>query len=323
MTKLERIIISFRPIHYLLQRSKKWILPGFEGVPMYEVLKFFAKQVKTQGLTERASAISYNFVMAIPPTCIFLFTLIPRLPFIPQSQIQAEIVRVINDIVPQKVHNEGLKIFVESFFAGDKIALISFGFVLSLFFASNAMMGLMRSFNKNYIGFEKRGGFRKRVIALKLTGLIFLMVLSCLILLISQGSVLSWLGIKDNFLQNLIVYGRWLIIFALVFAAIGAIYRYAPSTQKRWNIFTPGGLLATILSIVSTIGFSVFVNNWSNYNALYDSIAILIVLMILIYINSLVILIGFEINVSIKSLSVMAEQRKKEEAVQSTIHAIT
>lgn len=323
MTKLERIIISFGPISYFLKKSRKTILPGFEGLPLYDVLKFFAKQVKTQGLTERAAAISYNFVMAIPPTCIFLFTLIPRLPFIPQATIQAEIIRVINDIVPQRVHNEGLKKFVESFFSGDRIGLISFGFILSLYFASNAMMGLMRSFNRNYIGFQRRGTIKRRVVALKLTTIIFLLFLGCLMMLISQASVLSWLGIKDNFLKNLIVYGRWLIIFGLVFGAIGMIYRYAPALEKRWKFFNPGALLATLLSIISTMAFSVFVNNWSNYNALYDSIAILIVLMILIYINSLVILIGFEINVSIKSLKLMADQRKHEEQLEQASAAIT
>ncbi len=289
------------------------MLPGFEKVPLYEVMKFFFKQLKTQSLTERASAISFNFIMAIPPTCIFLFTLIPRLPFIPQKAIQAEVVRLISDVIPSKVNNAPLIAFVKSFFSGDKIGIISTGFILSLFFASNAMMGLMRSFNKNYIGFEKRTGFRKRVVAIKLTSLIFMVVLASLIMLITQKPVLEWFGIKNTFYKNLITYGRLLIVFGMILGSIGAIYRYAPATQKRWKIISPGALVATFLSILASFGFSAFVNNWSNYNALYGPIALIIVLMVIIYLHSLVILIGFELNVSIKSLHALSEHRKQEE----------
>ena len=313
MTKLERIIISFGPIRFFLKKSKKWVLPGFEGVPLYEVMKFFVKQLKTQSLTERASAISFNFVMAIPPTCIFLFTLIPRLPFIPQKSMQNEVIRLINDLIPSKVNNAPLIEFVRTFFSGDKIGIISSGFLLSLFFASNAVMGLMRSFNKNYIGFEKRSGFKKRIVAIKLTSLIFIVVMASLIMLITQRPVLEWIGIKNLFYKNLITYGRWVIIFAMMIGSIGAIYKYAPSTEKRWKILTPGALLATILSFIASVGFSTFVNNWSNYNALYGPIALIIVMMIIIYLNSLVLLIGFELNVSIKSLRTLAERRRAEE----------
>jgi membrane protein len=317
MTKLERIIISFGPIRYFLNGSKKWILPGFEGMPLFDVLKFFAKQLKTQSLSERAAAISFNFIMAIPPICIFLFTLIPRLPFIPQKDLQAEIIFLISDIVPERVNNAPLISFVQSFFSGDKIGLISFGFVLSVWFASNAVMGLMRSFNKNYIGFERRTGFQKRKVAIKLTFLIFLLVLAALLMLVTQKPMLNFFGLKDDFLQNLIVYGRWLIIFFMILGSIGTIYKYAPATKKRWKVITPGAMLATILSILASILFSIFVNNWSNYDVLYGPLAAIIVLMVIIYLNSLVILIGFELNVSIKSLSAIAEQTRKAELEQA------
>src|ERR1700712_254684 len=100
MTKLERIILTKTPIAFILRKSKHWHLPGFEGVPLYDVLKFFFKQVKTVGLTERASAIAYNFIMAIPPSFLFLFTLIPHLPFISKTSIKRELHHVILDVIP-------------------------------------------------------------------------------------------------------------------------------------------------------------------------------------------------------------------------------
>jgi membrane protein len=88
MIKLQRIILTTRPVAYILQKSKHWYFPGFEGVPLYDVIKFFFKQVKTVGLTERASAVAYNFIMAIPPSFLFLFTLIPHLPFISKKSMK-------------------------------------------------------------------------------------------------------------------------------------------------------------------------------------------------------------------------------------------
>ena len=175
------------------------------------------------------------------------------------------------------------------------------------------MMGLMRSFNKNYMGFEKRKGLHDRWIAIRLTVLIFGLVLSCLILLITQGAVLKWLKVKSDFWLGFIYYGRWVVIVVLIFYSIAFIYKYAPAVQKRWKLTSPGTILATFLSIAATVGFSAFVNNFGKYNALYGSIGTIIMLMALIFINSLVLLIGFELNVSIKSLKLIAEHRAAEE----------
>jgi membrane protein len=313
MTKLERIILSSFPIAFLLRKTKHLYLPGFEGVPLYDVIKFFLKQVKTVGLTERASAIAYNFIMAIPPSFLFLFTLVPHLPFISKKSIKKELHSLILDIIPAKVHNQYLIKFVDSFLDDAKIGLLSFGFILALFFASNAMMGLMRSFNKNYIGFEKRRDIHNRWMAIKLTSLIFLLVLGCLILLITQGAVLKLLGIQSADLREIIYYVRWIFIITLVYYSIAFIYKFAPAVEKRWKLISPGTILGTFLSILSTLGFSYFVDTFGKYNALYGSIGTIIVFMALIYINSLVLLIGFELNVSIKSLKSMATNSELEE----------
>lgn len=310
MTRLERIILSFFPIRFLLRRSKRWVLPGFEGVSLYDVIRFFYRQVRTTGLTERASAIAFNLVMALPPAFLFLFTLLPRLPFLDKKNIQTQLHVLINDIIPAKVHNENIIRFVDQFFNSPRITLISVGFVLSLFFASNAMMGIMRSFNKNYIGFQKRKGLYNRWTAIKLTSLIFSLVLGCLLMLITQGVVLKWLGIKNADIRQAILLLRWIFIVGLVFYAFAFIYKYAPAVQKRWSLLSPGAILATSLSLIASLGFSAFVNNFGKYNVLYGAIGTVIVLMALIYINSLVLLIGFELNVSIKSLRSLAQQRE-------------
>ena len=325
MTRLERIIITRTPIAFLLRKSKHLHLPGFEGVPLYDVIVFFYKQIKNGGLTERASAIAYNFIMAIPPSFLFLFTLIPQLPFFQKGEIQKQLTLLIRDIIPAEGYNKTIITFINNtFFKTPAFSLLSFGLLLALFFASNAMMGLMRSFNRrNYIGFEKRMGLHDRWIAIRLTVLIFGLVLGCLIILFTQGAVLKWFGVKSHAWRDIIFYFRWIFIIALVFYSIAFIYKYAPAVQKKWKLVSPGSILATFLCLMATMGFSYFVNNFGRYNVLYGSIGTLIVLMALIYINSLVLLIGFELNVSIKSLRSIVVQREAREKAEAEAKQIT
>ncbi len=298
---------------FLLRQTKKIYLPGFDGIPLYDVIVFLWKQVKTHGITERASAISYNFVMALPPSLLFLFTLIPNLPFVSKQKITIELHSIIYDIIPSPVYNREVIKFVDSFIDNSRFGLLSFGLLLSLFFASNAVMGLMRAFNKNYIGFEKRNGLKDRLVALRLTVIIFSLLLGYLILLIMQGTVLDLL-VSNPTWKLIVYYARWALMILLIFLAIGYIFKYAPSVKKRWKIRSPGALVATFLSIVSTIGFSIFVGSFGKYNALYGSIGTIMMVMALIFINSLVLLIGFELNVSIRILKAQASQRVETES---------
>ena len=313
MTKLGRLLLTRTPLAFILRKSQHWYLPGFEGVPLYDVVKFFFGQVKTVGLTERASAIAFNFIMAIPPSFLFLFTLIPRLPIINKGDLQKQISLLIKDIIPADGYDKNIITFIDkTFFNTPVFSLLSFGLILALFFASNAMMGLMRSFNKNYIGFRKRRGLHDRLIAIRLTVLIFGLVLGCLLLLITQSKMLNLMHIRNFNVRSFIFYARWIFIIALVFYSVAFIYKYAPAVHKKWRLISPGSILATFLCLLSTLGFSSFVNNWGQYNALYGSLGTIIVLMLIIYINSLVLLIGFELNVSIKSLKAIASQRETE-----------
>ena len=314
MTKTQRTILSYTLLPLLLNKSRKWYLPGFEGLPVYNVLQFFRIQIRQQGLAERASAIAYNFIMALPPSLLFLFTLIPNLPFISKRSIKYQLHSLILDIIPSKVYNKQLITFADTFIDGNKIGLLSFGLLLTLFFSSNGMMGIMRSFNKNYVGFEKRKGLQKRGVALRLTIVIFGLLFGYFILLIMQGALLKMV-VQSDTLRTIITYSRWILIILLVYLTIGFIFRYAPAVQKRWKFSSAGTVLATTLSLIATLAFSLFVTNFAKYNALYGSIGTVMMLMALIYLNSLALLIGFELNVSIHTLKAREKIFKEEEKI--------
>jgi membrane protein len=316
LLKIQRILITSAPIAFLIRKSKGWRLPGFEGLPLYDVLNFLWKQIKTHGISERASAISYNFIMALPPSLLFLFTLIPNLPFISKQNIRFQLNSLIHDIIPSPVYNREVIKFIDSFIDNSRLSLLSFGLLLSLYFASNAIMGLMRAFNRNYIGFEKRKGWHDRLVALRLTIILFGLLLGYLILLIMQGAILK-LIVRNESVRNIFSYGRWTLMLLLVFFAIANIFKYVPAVKKRWKLNSPGAILATALSIFASLGFSFFVTNFSKYNALYGSIGTIMMIMALIFLNSMALLIGFELNVSITSLRTHAEIRQEEEALKN------
>ena len=306
--KLVDFLIQLPVANWLIHKSKTTTLPGFSGIPIFQVVSFFIRQVQTIGMTERASAIAFNFVMAIPPATIFLFTLIPYLP-ITQS-LQQELYKLIKDIIPGERNNAVLINFLQDFINNPRNGLLSLGFILSLYFSSNAMMGIMRSFDKNYAGFKKRSNWQRRKAALRLTVLLYVFVMALLVALIAREVVLEWLGIENATLRALLSNLRWSVIFLLFFGCISSIYRLAPSVHKKWKLINPGSIVATSLMLITSGALSWWVANFSNYNQLYGSISTVLIIMILIFINSLILLIGFELNVSIYSLkSARADER--------------
>jgi membrane protein len=318
LTQIKRKILVSAPVSFVIRKSKKIFLPGFQRIPLFDVVRFFFQQARKSGFSERASAIAFNFVMTIPPTVIFLFTLLPYLP-IPRNFVE-EMFVLIRDVVPGEKNNEGVIKFLSDILNNQRTALLSTGFLLAMFFSSNAVLGIMRSFNKNYIGFRRRGTLSERWVAIRLTAILLLLFFACVMVFIMQGRVLRWLGVENSILIFIINNFRWVAIILLFFFSISFIYQYAPAVHKRWKLVNPGSILATFLMLLFTAGFSYWVNNFSRYNELYGSISTVMILMLLIYFNSLVLLIGFELNVSINSLKHEVDERNKNLA--GGLHAV-
>jgi membrane protein len=309
LTRIKRRILVSPPVSFLIRKSKKIFLPGFQGIPLFDVIRFFFLQAKKTGFTERSSAIAFNFTMTIPPAIIFLFTLLPYLPI--SKDFINQLFLFIKDIVPGDKNYKGLVKFLNDILHNQRTGLLSTGFLLAMFFSSNAVMGIMRSFDRQYIGFIKRKGVHQRWAALRLTFILFILFFLCILLLIMQGAMLRWIGLKKSFIISVINDFRWGLIILLFFFSISFIYKYAPAVHKKWKFISPGSILATFLMIAFTGGFSYYVSNFSHYNELYGSISTVLILMLLIYFNSLVLLIGFELNVSINSLKHEVDERKK------------
>jgi membrane protein len=304
MIKLERIIYNSAFVRFFVNKSKKIVLPGFQGLPLYRVGKFFFSQVKKVGLNDRARSISFSFITAIPAAAIFICTLIPYLPV--SHQIKNQLLFVTRDITPNQNTFLLVSQFLSDFLDKPRVGLLSFGFLLAIFYSSNAMIGIMRSFNKSLIYNAKRNALQTRWMAIKLTLLVLFIVIGSVLLLVTQAellrSLLKWMHITRHSAGWLFRTLRWVVIIPLFYFAIACIYKYGPSVNKRWSLFSPGTLLATFLTILTTWLFSYWVNRFGTYNKVYGSIGTIMILMLLIYFNSLVLLIGYELNVSIHHL---------------------
>jgi membrane protein len=312
MIKLERKIYSSRPFRFFETRSRRISLPGFNGVTLHQTITFFINQVRKVGLIDRARSIAFSFLIAIPAATIFICTLIPYMPL--HKKIQTQLLLITKDITPNQNTYLLVSQFLEDFLTKPRVGLLSFGFVLALFYSSNAMMGIMRSFNKSLVYNAHRNPLATRWMAIKLTSLVFLMFIGSVIILGTQADLLrAWLRHDHISSQNahwLLRTFRWVVIIPLFYVAIACIYKYGPAVQKRWKLFSPGTLIATLLTILTTLLFSYWVNRFGTYNKVYGSIGTIMILMLLVYFNSLVLLIGFEMNVSIYHLKVMAGERK-------------
>ncbi len=316
MNKLESAILNSSPVQWLCNKSKKIHVPGFEGAPLYDVILFFISQMNKVGLNDRAAAVSFNFLMAIPAGTIFLCTLIPYMPI--SREITIELLDLTKLFAPNESTYGLVANFLNDFLNTPRSGLLSFGFVVAVYYASNAVMAIMRSFNRSLHYYKDRGFLKDRWTAIKLTTVLILLIMATVTLLVTQGEIfryiMSSLDITNPFIRQIVHSIRWVIIVLLVLYSIGFVYKYAPAVNKRWKLASPGAILATFLVVLTTFAFSFYVNNFGSYNKVYGSIGTILILMFVIYINSLILLIGYELNVCIHSLKALADEREVHDA---------
>lgn len=311
MIKPEKYITTTRPYRWLVGRSKTLVLPGFEGLSLYDVIKFFLKETKDTSLGDRAAAISFNFLLAIPPFFIFLFTLVP---FIPMKNVEATLYDLALDLTPNYNIYLIIRDMIHDFLYTHRNGLLSIAFLAGFFYSSNGVMGIMRSFNKSKPGFRQRKWWQNRIMALQLTAILVLLLLITVSLIIAQGTILRYifneLNIENTFVRSIIDIARWVLIILLFFFINSFIYRFGPATTKRWKFITAGATFSTVFMILVTLGFSYFVNNFGAYNKIYGSIGTILILMLWIYFNSFILLVGFELNASIRTLKEIAKEEE-------------
>ena len=283
----------------IAERAKKISLPFFEGVPLYNVGLFFWQSIVNGSITTRASAIAFSFFIALFPFVIFLFTLIP---FIPVDNFQVELMELIEDVVPPSTFIT-IESTVNDIINQPRGDLLSIGFLAALIFSTNGIAAMMSAFDATIHSIQRRNWISQRFAAI-----LILMVLSVLLTIViaffTNGQFLiaylqEHLKLHDAVTVVLLTIIKWIVILALLFFTFSFIYFMAPAKKTKWRFISAGGSLATFLSVLTFFGFTVYINKFSQYNKLYGSIGTLLIILLMIYVMSLILLIGFELNASI------------------------
>lgn len=307
--------MKFLPFRKLVEFFDGIYPPGFEGASLYSVFQFFIKGIISPKFNLYAGSLSWNFFLAIFPSLIFLFTLIAYMPI---DNLQKTILSQLDFFLPDDAYKV-LRSTVRDIVSKQRSGLLSLGFFSALYFASNGVFSMMLAFDSNFNEEEKkkRNFFQKRGKSILLTLGITLLIFLSLTVLIS-GNMLSNYVIKEQIINKNVVLVfvmglQFICLTALVFFIMSGLYYFGHSAVDKWRFFSPGAIVATALSILATYLFSSFVDGFDSYNKLYGSIGAIIVLMLIIYFNTLCILVGFELNKSIKTVVKITQEKRKLE----------
>lgn len=313
----------------MIEWSKTHSLPGFSKIPIFNLFVFILQETKEDAIVTRANSVAFSLFMSIFPSIIVLFTMLPYTPIyrmeVDYNGEKQDFEQVLQQTITEAMPGEAGEMLVGSINDIMKIergGLLSLGFILAIWFASNGMISMMRGFEKKHrLTFHKRTGWQKRIVALKLTFLLGFVLISSVLFIILGNTLLRLLFnyIDAGWLTRLVLFSfKWVVALTLFYTTFSTIYRYGVSTRKAIPFFNPGAMLATLLSVATSWGFSYYVDNFNSYNKVYGSIGTLIVLMIWIQLNCMILLIGFELNAGI---AVLRDQRILRRGTKQTAQA--
>lgn len=293
-----------RLIKYYEIKAIRWLksvtFPGFHGKPFYDVLVYFVNGFSKGYLTDRAAAVAFNVFLALFPAIMVLFTFIPYMPL---DGVQTMLEDTIQQFVPENIAGRVVGT-INEIMSRQHNTLMSVGIIMAFYFSSGAVRAFFRGFDMgvNHIG--KMSMLRMYGGALLTTLILGTLLITSIALIIVGNDVLPWFFNKihfyNNFVITLINIGRWLLTVFALLVSIAVLYFFGhPAKDRKFRLFTPGTIMFTLLFIIGTVGFNYYIINFSNYNALYGSIGGLIIFMMWMYVNCIIVLIGYELDASI------------------------
>jgi len=292
------------PVRRVVGWTKKVYLPGFEGLPLHDVAVFFVRGLQKGAIVTRASSVSFTLLLALLPTGLLLLSLIS---YIPIENIHGQLLAGFADLLPQEVMSF-VEHALEELVGRKHSTVLSIGFLLTVYYASNSINAILVSFNSSYHITLKRNPFKQRLIALRLIIVLAVLLLVGITLLLFSNFFFDYL--RDNhyaegdFLFAILYISKWILIILMFVLSISVLYNVGDTDRKSWRVVTAGSTLATTASITVSWLFAYYVTHYGNYNEIYGSLGTVIVMLLWIYFNSLILLIGFELNTSIHTAKI-------------------
>jgi membrane protein len=298
--RVKNKINSSPQLRFWWMQFKKLTIPGFEKVPIYNVAKMFREEIQNDALSVRAAAISFYFIIALFPTSIFIFTLFAYVPIEGFSEVFLNYIATIMPDGTFQILDETIHDILNKRRGG----WLSITFFIAFYFSINAIMNMMKAFDKVNPTFKKRTWLQKFATAAKINVLIIFQIIAVIaFIILSQEQlnlIMSSIGIWQNKSALFLQIFRVSISILTFFNTIALIYYFAPSVKKKYRYFSIGATFTTIALLLVSYLFSFYVKYmFTELNAIYGPLSAMIFIMIWVYVNALVLLFGFELNNSI------------------------
>lgn len=291
----------FLNIHLrLIVLCKRIILPGFDGLSLFDLIDLYASGIVKGTFSSRASSVAYSFFIALFPFLLFILNLIP---YVPIEGFQSRFLRFIENLLPAQTTDFFYPIIAD-IAVNERGGLLSFSILLAVFLAANGVNAIFSAFEFSFHVTINRSFFRQYAVAFAVSIVLALLLLTTVGVIIYGEYILTSLKGRA-FIDNDVV---WIAVFqiavfvVMIYCIIATLYYYGTKEGRHSRFFSIGAVITTLLFILTTYLYGVYIDNFSNYNELYGSIGALLILLFYIWINSNLLLLGFELNASLQRL---------------------
>ncbi|MFL2622000.1 MAG: YihY/virulence factor BrkB family protein [Flavobacteriaceae bacterium] len=302
---VKNIFEKFPLLRWIINFIKSIRLPGLTGLSLYDLLEMYILGIIHGALTIRASAIAFSFFMAIFPFLLFILILIP---YIPIDGFQNDFLRVLNTTLPPTTSDFFNKNIFDNINNQSTGGLLSSVFIVSMFLMANGVNAIFSGFQNSYHQQLNRNFINQYIHAI---GVSLLLVVILVLTIAGLGFIeiyvvhpiyenLDFLDSSSELVWLNIL--KFLFFSLMIYIGISVLYFFGNSKLERSSFYSIGALLTMILVILNSFLFSVYIDNFSSYNQLYGSIGALVVLMFYLWLNAIILILGFELNTSLQKL---------------------
>ena len=309
--KLDKIPL----INLLVRFFKQITLPGFEGLSIYDLLELYGLGIVKGTLTTRASAIAFSFFTSIFPFLLFVVILIPVIPI---NGFDIEFSKFLESFLPAQTSDFFMSSIFENLEGNSQPGLLSSVFLLSMFLMANGVNAVFSGFENSYHEQKTRNIFQQYLYALGIALILaFLVLFTVAVFIYIQVYVIVPLNevfsTEEATNTQWILFAKYMFFVVMVYLATATLYYFGTKEGRQTSFFSIGALLTTLLIILTSYLFGIYIDNFSKYNELYGSIGALLILLMYLWLNSNILLLGYELNATLRSLHKLNEMRSADE----------
>ena len=297
--EIENKLNKIPVVKQLIAITKAIKLKTLEGLSLYDILELYVLGIFKGAFSYRASSIAFSFFMALFPFALFILNLIP---FIPLENFQADFLEFVEEGVPPNTY-DAIEAILRDIMETSHQGLLSSGFILSILLMTNGINAILGGFEMSAHITITRGFFRQYFISLAISLVLSMILLITVAAIVIAEVMIQKINIRGYFADvSVIEWSRYGFILLMILITTSILYKFGAKETSSIAFISYGAVFTTILIVISSYIFGIYVTKFAKYNELYGSIGTLLVLMFYIWINCMVLLLGFELNATISKL---------------------